>query len=297
MTITPGKLVTWRDRTGKPAMGRVLSVHDDGIVPDLPIQLQVQGEAIARIQVMRDKQDVQVFVGVPVSKLVDFVETARPIPSEMGTPTEQQMGLINQYLPKGARRLQPSEVVTIPFIAADNLLNRGMGRWDADSIKAMARVIVGKPATMDHDWDDAEKNWGRVYDAQAINSNTAPDSILNQAKNAETNRMIVQAEGFWQCLIHIFAPADSEVVARIADGRLSEVSTGGFDFEDYWCPVCDTSFSNPKCPHYIPYGRMSWAYGRGDSEMAPYYTRKGLYDICEISLVTCPNLPMAGVVK
>lgn len=297
MKLYPGKLVQWRGRNGNNAVGKVVSIHTDGAVPGLPQPLQVRGEPIARIQVLRDRQESEVFVGVPASKLADFVETARPITSEMGTPTEQQMGLINQYLPKGARRLQPSEVVTIPFIAADNLLNRGMGRWDADSIKAMAQVIVGKPAMLDHDWDDVETVWGRVYDAQAITAPTAPDSILNQAKNAEANRLIVQAEGFWQCLIHIFAPADSEIVAGLADGRFSEVSTGGFEFEEYWCPVCDTSFSNPKCPHYIPYGRMARAYGNSDLEMAPYYTRKGLYDICEISLVTCPNLPMAGVVK
>lgn len=291
MKISHGDFVGWNVR-GTTAIGQVLSVHTDGLV-QRPVPVQASpDQPIAQIRVFRDGTASDALVAVPVADLrkVDFVQS--PSGSDMGTPNERQMGLINQYLPKGARRLQPSEVVTVSFVAADNILNRGLMRWDIPSLQEMAKRIVDKPAMLDHAWEEVSKVWGRVYDAQLVKKRPTNEA-LDQAGNFEQNQAIVQAEGYYQVVFDVFATVDSPVVAGLMAGRLSEISIGGFRFKDLRCPICNRSFFDEDEPHGIPMPE----YGLTGEGYAPYSIRSGLYDMGEVSVVTIPNLPTAGVIR
>lgn len=212
-----------------------------------------------------------------------------------GTPTANQLAIINSYLPNGASPLNAEEVVSVPFVAADNLLNRGLDRWDLDSLAAMAQLLPGLPALLDHDWEDTSKEWGRIYSAEFVRSRTAPEKALNRAGNFDNNRQIVNKEGFAQVVFEVFASVDSPVVRALRRGHSGNISTGGFQFRDYLCPLCSTSFWDSDCPHIPP--APAWGlYPSEEDGIAPYAIRTGLFDLGEASIVTIPNLPNAGVI-
>ena len=215
---------------------------------------------------------------------------------KFGAPNDQQLTQINSYLPNGATPLTTKSVITVPFIAADNLLTRSLDRWSIESLQAMANLLPGLPCTLDHDWDDTAKEWGRIYNAEMVLSRSAPDAILNRAGNLDQNRQIVGSEGLAQVVFEVFAPTDSPVVKALSQGHSGSISTGGFRFQDYECPVCDCSFDDPECPHIPPY--PMWGIFPDEEEgVAPYATRTGLFDMGEASVVTIPNLPNAGVIR
>jgi hypothetical protein len=214
---------------------------------------------------------------------------------KMGTPTDKQLTLINQFIPVGASSMTAAEVITIPFVAADNLVNRSLDCWDVPSLKKMTQLLPGLPMTLDHDWDDTSKEWGRIYNAEFIRSQTAPEGAIDRAGNANRNRQIIAKHGFNQVVFEVFAPVDSPVVKALKRGHSGGVSTGGFQFTDYFCPSCDKSFYDENCPHVPPDRWMGIT--EDDPDVAPYAIRVGLFDIGEVSIVTMPNLPNAGILK
>jgi hypothetical protein len=214
---------------------------------------------------------------------------------KMGTPTDKQLAVINQFIPVGMPPMTACDVVTIPFVAADNLVNRSLDCWDAVSLRKMAQLLPGLPMTLDHDWEDTSKEWGRIYTAEFVRSQTAPEGAIDRAGNANSNRQIVAKHGFNQVIFEVFAPIDSPVVKALKHGHSGGVSTGGFQFTDYHCPSCDKSFYDEICPHVPPDRWMGIT--EDDPDVAPYAIRTGLFDIGEVSIVTMPNLPNAGILK
>lgn len=214
---------------------------------------------------------------------------------KMGTPTDKQLSLINQFIPAGQPSMTVSDVVTVPFVAADNLVNRSLDCWSVESLKSMAKMLPGLPMTLDHDWGDTSKEWGRIYSAECIRSQSAPDAAIDRAGNSKSNRSIVAKDGFYQVIFEVFAPVDSPVVKALKRGHAGGVSTGGFQFTDYHCPLCNTTFYDDRCPHVPPDRWLGVT--DDDPDVAPYAIRVGLFDIGEVSIVTLPNLPNAGILK
>jgi hypothetical protein len=270
----------------------------DGVVHNaIGLLVQDQGDQL-QVRLMRDGVVTDRMVSIPkqhaiVDQAVVADERTLKERFKFGAPSDAQLTKINQYLPNGASSLTAEQIVTVPFVAADNLINRSFDKWEIDSLATMAQLLPGLPALLDHDWDDTAKEWGRIYSAELVRSRTAPDKAVNRAGNNDTNRQIVNKEGFAQVVFEVFAPVESPVVRALRRGHSGSISTGGFRFGDYWCPECDTSFSNPKCPHIPP---SPWWPPGSDDDIAPYAIRVGLFDLGEASIVAIPNLPNAGVI-
>lgn len=191
--------------------------------------------------------------------------------------------------------LNKDELVVARIRAADNLLNREYGKWGTDELSALAAMIPGVPLMLDHDWGEIDKIVGKVFSAEVrrgdASSPTAAKAMV-RAGNFDANRKVMTKEGFAELIVDVYLRDFHPAVERILSGEWSEVSVGGFRYSDLWCPICDTSFSDESCPHLLPVPGLQ--YGDGD-EIAPYYIRKGVFDVGELSLVTIPNLPAAQV--
>lgn len=245
-------------------------------------------------------------VSVPVSHLVAesqdkavFGKTAAPEILDrfrMGMPTESQMRSINSFLPNGAEPLQAEKLVTIPFVVADNLVNRGLECWDIPSLDLMPKLLPGLPKMLDHDWDETAKEWGRIYSASVVRSTDAPTGLIERADNGKENRKIVNEFGLVQVVAEVFAQADSPVVKALQHGHSGNVSLGAFRVRDLFCPLCKTSFWDDNCPHVPPF--PAWGIYPSDDEekIAPYAIRVGLFDLGESSIVSIPNCAGASVV-
>lgn len=279
----------------------VWSFDDRGVVRTATgIVLNLCDSDSASIDLISGNDRTGTVVKIPAQHLkiqVDAAIVEGPIRDryQMGTPTDKQLALINQFIPAGASPMTASDIVTIPFVAADNLVNRSLDCWDVVSLKRMAQLLPGLPMTLDHDWDDTSKEWGRIYSADFVRSQNAPESAIDRAGNKKSNSQIVEKYGFYQVIFEVFAPIDSPVVKALKRGHSGGVSTGGFQFTDYSCPICDTSFYDKKCPHVPPDRWMGIT--EDDPDVAPYAVRVGLFDIGEVSIVTMPNLPNAGILK
>lgn len=285
---TCSKFVQWhyRDNSGclQTATGLILSENGDRVTVKI-VRDGVETDDTATIMRAHVQIDQAALGGDRAVK-----ENFR-----LGQPTEEQLKRINQYLPNGVDKLAADQVVTVPFIAADNLINRSYDKWDIDSLAVMAKLLPGLPAMLNHDWHDTTKTWGTIYNATLVQSRSAPAIALNRAGNFDSNRQIVAKEGFAQVLFEAFAPVDSPVVQALRMGHPGGISTGGFRFKDYVCPLCNVSFNDEEnCPHLIP--DSWWRIPGSHKDIAPYAIRVGLFDMGEASIVAIPNLPNAGVI-
>lgn len=225
----------------------------------------------------------------------DFVVKAGVSPLVSGPPTPEQMERIRTYQVTGFEPLIAEELYVVTAVVADNLVNRTFGRWSVRSIESMARLIIGVPATLDHDWQDVRKVWGRTFDATVVRTpaERVPAELLERAGNGVYNREIVREEGLVQCVASAYTPIDHPIIPAIRYGQCNEVSTGGFDYTAVVCPECRVPFGYQKCRHYPPSlnGRNT-----DDPNEQPYFIRDGLVDVLEWSLVVCPNLPGVGII-
>jgi hypothetical protein len=184
---------------------------------------------------------------------------------------------------------EPHQVVVVEITAADNLMNRGRGKWSKDSLLKLAMLAPGITVTLDHDWENINKVQGRVFDAK-YEEEEPPYNELAKAGNFELNSWIVGDEGYAKLELKAIIPVDSPILESLWLGTISYVSLGNFTIEDLWCPLCDCSFYDAACPHLIP------SLVEPDTEItAPFYIRKGSKDLGEVSLVLIPNLPGAKV--
>lgn len=227
-------------------------------------------------------------------------ELRKSAPSlEMGHPTSEQLNKINRFRPKGTPPIEATEVISIPFVASDNLVSRSLGAWDIDSLHSMAKLFPGRALTINHDWDNVQHTVGFIYDGTVLRTVDAPPELLNKAGNFDLNRQIIGANGLAQLILYTCVEATSPVVSGLRFRRLGDVSTGGFTSGELICPLCQTSFGDKHCPHYIPnlYTMLAAEWGEIDPALvAPYFIRTSFMDAVELSLVLCGNLPGASVV-
>lgn len=270
---------------------------DDSLAIATGTLLRDRGSTLC-VELVRDGKSSGQILEIPRTHAeIDLVTVSGTLRDrfKMGMPSEKQLALINTFLPSGAPPLTQSEVITVPFVAADNLVNRSLDRWDIPSLAAMAKLLPGLPSLLDHDWDDVSKTWGKIYNAQLVRTQDASREVLDRAGNLSANQQIAAQEGLAQVVCEVFAPADSPVIQALKSGLIGGMSTGGFRFTDYHCPLCNSSFSDAACPHVPPDPYWGLLPGE-DSSIAPYAIRVGLFDMGEASVVTIPNLPNAGVI-
>lgn len=207
-------------------------------------------------------------------------------------PTKDDLNLINQYQPRDAEPLTEDELLCFEFIGADNLLNRSGSKWHYTAIQQLADRMAGLKLLLDHDWDEVDKSQALIFRAWVETEPTAPIAVMEAAGNGTYNRSIVADEGYISLHFDCAIRASSPLVDALRFAEVGNISLGGFQYKDIWCPICDCSFYSDDCPHYIGY---HWDDEKSNLVM-PYYERKDVFDLGEASIVTIPNLPGAKVV-
>jgi hypothetical protein len=299
-----GDRVSWESVVGKTT-GRIFEIFDRGLIPGIHLDIQASPQNLGYLIELDTPNRKGVIVGKMASDLKfaipAIVETEETIPGSIITGvfpslTQQQIAKVNQFIPAGFPPVNPEKLTVVKFTVADNLVNRGRGKWREKDLVILAKMLdtMGVPHTLDHDWEDIAKTQGLVIEGKIFNEKTAPNNLISAAGNKKINSEILKKEGFVQVLATVAFPINSPIVQRLSMGIGRAVSLGGFAFEDYLCPICETSFTYKNCPHYIPGGWDAW--GEDPNLVAPYYIRDGLYDLGELSSVLIANLPGATAV-
>jgi hypothetical protein len=209
-------------------------------------------------------------------------------------PTPEQLNKINQFIPANMQPWEAAELAVIEFIATDNLLNRSFGKWGVQEIAKLAQLAIGLPCILNHDWDEVENSQGLIFDSRVEKYQAAPDWAINQAENGELNQQIVEEEGYTQLIAIVTTLFESAMLPNLRLGSVGKVSLGAFRYKQQVCPICRISFNDESCPHGIPDPWWGMTF-KEDPRIAPYYIRTGVYDLGELSLVTIPNIPTAGI--
>jgi hypothetical protein len=208
-------------------------------------------------------------------------------------PALDQLGIIHRYQPRDTEPLTADEICLVEFTAANNLVNRSRSRWHPTALPELVDLIPGVNLMLDHDWDDVAKNQGLIISAWLIRDVTAPIELIEAAGNGKYNRKIIEAEGYQSIHFDAAIRVNSPLMDSLRYCEVQNISQGGFEYKDIWCPLCDCSYHDPECPHFLP---SYWDDGDPKYTM-PYYERKDVTDLGEISLVTIPNLPCMRVVS
>jgi len=206
---------------------------------------------------------------------------------------------INSFRPHGHPEYSDSDISTFHILASNNLLHCDLFRWDLPSIKQMARTYPGKPLMLDHDWEDVLKQCGFVYDATLLHyANPSPELkeyMLSRSPRPEIDSKILEQEGLYQLLCHVVTETSHPITNDLQYNRKINASIGGFSDKQTYCPICNTSFEDDDCPHYLPVGKI---HGNVKAEnIAPYWIRGGYIDTAELSLVMAGNCPSARVLN
>lgn len=224
-----------------------------------------------------------------------LIDTPADAPAILGSASAEQLEKINRFTPVQLPPLEAHEVCVVSFVGADNLLNRGLGKWIEADLAVLTKLLPGLPFTLDHDWGEVAKGQGLIFDARMLKSQSAPQDALNQAGNFDVNRQVVAKEGHVQVEFDVSFPMRSAALEGLRFGWLGAVSMGGFNYKDIVCPLCQTSFDDKHCPHYAPDPSWGLTADVGEGKVAPYYIRSQVFDLGEVSLVLIANLPKARV--
>ena len=217
----------------------------------------------------------------------------------MGAPNDEQLALINQNKPLGRKDYAADELVSVPIVASNNLVNWSNGRWNRDALVQMAETYPGQPFAVDHPMYTVKDTVGFIYDSQLIESNAAPAAILEAAGEFDNNVAVVQSEGFIQMVCYAAISKDHPILDSINMGRVNNASTGCITDGTSICPLDGTEFgsmSRYRCAegHYHPH--VAWWYDIEEPELiAPYAIKTGVISSIELSLVLMGNLPAASI--
>lgn len=290
-----GDKVVWDSSVGAVS-GIVEEIILDGLIPRISVDITTAKDSPGYLIKLAGRRDV--FVGKLHSDLKHEILAAQAVISQdesLPYLTEQQLAKLNKFRPANFPLIADKQMVAVSFAVADNLVNRGKGKWVEKDLVKMTKMLdsMGLPHILNHNWEAVEDVQGIIIEAGLVKSEP-PTELVDILQNSELNRQIVKNEGFIQVIATVAFPADSAIVNKLKIGLGRAVSLGGFSFKDYVCPICNTSFSFKKCPHYIP---DSWTEWDADPALvAPYYIRDGLYDLGELSTVVIANLPGASLV-
>lgn len=202
-------------------------------------------------------------------------------------PTPDQLDKIHSY-GSAALPTYSEEIEVIPFIATDNLVARSRTKWSLAALDSIAAKLPGLPCQLNHDWEEVGTIVGLVFEAKVLPLDRIPQELLSVN---HYNPTIFNSEGYHPCIAHVAFPRTSSLLSGIQLGAINSVSIGGFKPTDYHCPICNTSFDDPDCPHVPP------SYWRQDSTTtAPYIIRTDTTDLGELSIVTIPDVPGAKTI-
>jgi hypothetical protein len=203
-------------------------------------------------------------------------------------PTEEQITVIRNYGSAALPAVNGESLEIVPFIASDNFVSRSKRKWAIAGLDSIAKMLPGLSFMLDHDWEEVDSIRGLIFSAKRLQLNSVPAEILSAAGNEALNRQVFNTEGYSPVVIEVAFPATSQLLSGLQLGAIGRVSIGGFNATEITCPHCDTSFKNPKCPHYPP--SRWWP---DDPDTSDYAIWENTNDMAEASLVTIPDVPGA----
>lgn len=212
-------------------------------------------------------------------------------------PTPEQLTKIHRFSPANTQPFEAEELAVFEFIATDNLVNRGLGKWGIEELPVLAEFLPGLPFTLNHDWDLVEKVQGLVFDAEVrkYDFSSISEWVLQGSNNAEYDKEIILEEGYNTLIAFVAFDLTSPVLSKMRLGSVGKVSLGGFAYKSHVCPNCNIVFDDERCPHGMPDPYWGMTIKRNPM-IAPYYIRSGVYDLGELSAVLIPNIRHAGLV-
>ena len=176
---------------------------------------------------------------------------------------EGELTLINR---QALRTLAADEVFTFRMAACDDQVDRDNERFTAAALEELAKLFVGRPVLMDHQWS-AGKQTARVY-AAAVEPSGKVRQLVLRCYMPRTEQT-------------------AETIAAIESGILRECSVG-CTVRRVICSVCGADQIRTCCDH-IP--------GREYDGRTCVMELDGAEDAYEVSLVAVPSQPGAGVLK
>ncbi len=176
---------------------------------------------------------------------------------------ESELERINK---QALRPLKGEEVFAFRLAACDNQVDRDLERFTEDTLEELAKLFVGKPVLLDHQWS-AEKQVARIYAA---------------GTEGEGERL--------RLILRCYMPrneATAAVIAAIEAGLLRECSVG-CAVEKAVCSICGSDKARKRCGH-TP--------GQEYDGQACHVELSGARDAYEVSFCAVPCQREAGVVK
>jgi hypothetical protein len=212
--------------------------------------------------------------------------------------TSDELNKINQYRPVNSPEYSEGDISKFSIMASNNLLHASMFKWDINSLKTMGRTYPGKPLMLDHEWENVMNQVGFIYDAQLLHypnpNNEIRSHYLQNSPNKAIDNMIMDEEGIYQLICQCATETSHPITNDIMYGRKINASIGGLASGEMTCPLCNTSFDDENCPHYIPSGPLTESQ---QEKAAPYWIRGGYQTTMELSMVMAGNCPSARVLN
>lgn len=229
---------------------------------------------------------------LPTTKVQDLVKrfTLESLQG-VSVPSSNDIKLISKYQPLGSDPVSATDTKVVTLLAADNMLDRSLARWNPKDLRKLATLPVGFPLLLNHDAENVGTTQGVVFDSGIIEFNTVPHWLTNTSANTSYNRQLAKTEGYIGLILRAALPATSPTIDALSYG-MGGVSLG-YSFHDIHCPLCGTSFYDESCPHGVPLSHKH----QTDSRYAPWREKVNPFDVYEVSIVAEPNLPRASILR
>lgn len=187
--------------------------------------------------------------------------------NEIGTPTEEDIKLINQHTLK---ELNAEEVFCFSVILCDNDIDRDFERFDENALKTLEKLFVGKTGILNHSMRSEDQN-SRTYKTELITDNSRKTADGKPYTYLKAWCYTVRSE------------KNASLIRDIESGIKKEVSISCAG-DSRICSVCGESHCNHIAGHKYNGERC-------------YKTITGITDAYEWSFVAVPAQRNAGVTK
>ncbi len=188
-----------------------------------------------------------------------------------GTPSEQELELINKYTVKP---LSADEVYTFGLVLCDNEVDRDFERFDIASLEKLAELFVGKTGIFDHNMSGKDQT-ARIFSCHV---------------ETEDNRLTSTGEKYTKLCARAYMPRSEKNAALIGeiDAGIKKETSVGCAVAKSICSICGKDSRTENCPHIK---------GREYSSKLCHRILSEPTDAYEWSFVAVPAQKAAGVTK
>ncbi len=187
--------------------------------------------------------------------------------NEIGTPTDEDMNLINGF---ALKTLTPEEVFCFSVILCDNDVDRDFERFDEDALKSLEQLFIGKTGIQNHSMRSDDQTC-RTYKTELLTDK-------NKTTSDGLPYMYLKA---WCYTVR--SEKNDALIRDIESGIKKEVSISCAS-KSRICSIC----GEKNCSHIA---------GRKYDGKVCYKTITGICDAYEWSFVAVPAQRNAGVTK